>query len=221
MKTLHPAAEKMETCTPGSPGHLLRELIRGQLVNISSRTIVVHGGTTAERTALIKEQLWQCSRTTNFLRVPIQPWFMADKEPFVRLYREAFGEPRSPEQIAEVDAVESLKAFFRDAKDHGDWHERLDGTKLGDRWNALTGHAQAAWRKDMQRPWVIVADGMEGYVPGRRAYNLNKLFSLVHSAGIAVTLIVACSTKWRKELPAIIRPRSSWVEVCLEATPAG
>ena len=43
---------------------------------IGSCTIVVHGGTAAERTARINEQLWQCSRTTKFRLVTIQPWFM-------------------------------------------------------------------------------------------------------------------------------------------------
>ena len=139
----------------------------------------------------------------------------------MRLYRKAFLVPRCQEQITEADAIKSLTAFFLGKQAHSDWPECLTGTPLGDHWNGLGTHAQAAWRKDMELPWIIVADGMEGCITGKRAYKLNKLFWLVHRARLAVRLIVGCETKWRKELPVVVRPRRSWVEVCLEATPAG
>ena len=129
---------------------MLGVLIGGQMNKISgSCTIVVHGGTAAERTALINEQLWQCSRNTNFRHVNIQPWFMSEKEPFMRLYREAFLVPCGQEQITEVATIMSLTAFFLGTQANSDWPERLAGTLLGDHWNGLSEYKQAAWRKEM------------------------------------------------------------------------
>ena len=149
----------------------------------------------------------------------IQPSWFRTSTPFVSLYREAFNQPSSSVQIDEADALKSLEAFFLCSKHHDDWYKRLDGTQLGNYWNGMTEYAQHAWRSEMRRPWVIVADGMEGGVTSRRAFKLNKLFWLIESAGIAVTLIVACETKWVDSLPDVVIRRKSWVRVRLGTTP--
>ena len=75
---------------------------------------------------------------------------------------------------------------------------------------SLEDSEQSRWLKDAERPWVLLANGIESWKAEDEIF-LEVLFNLVGMSALSFTMIVPCSNEWMAHLTTIMSPMKNWV----------